>query len=205
MDINDLRKLLEESADKVSILTDKSELKKYKFSIAELIELINTSFNDKEKASILSYNIFTGIFNREIIDTISDEKIKLQVVRDSNMSEWEKEKVIMKMSNKAKMKVLMDKKTYGIHFGGDDIILSFDESTKVKILSNPEISKDMLNLDDSQITKLVKSLNENNNKIKCLLGKNFNPYFSVEILETLDEKTLSSFFKQNKEVICIQR
>ena len=199
MDINDLRKLLEESADKVSILTDKSELKKYKFSIAELIELINTSFNDKEKASILSYNIFTGIFNREIIDTISDEKIKLQVVRDSNMSEWEKEKVIMKMSNKAKMKVLMDKKTYGIHFCGDDIILSFDESTKVKILSNPEISRDMLNLDDSQITKLVKSLNENNNKIKCLLGKNFNPYFSVEILETLDEKTLSSFFLQNKD------
>ena len=31
MDINDLRKLLEKSADKVSILKDESELKKYNF------------------------------------------------------------------------------------------------------------------------------------------------------------------------------
>ena len=200
MDINDLRKLLEESADKVSILTDKSELKKYKFSIAELKELINTLLNDKEKVSIFNYNIFSDdIVNSEIIDTISDENVKLQVLCNSNIPEWKRVQIIIKMSNNAKMKVLMDEKKYGIEFGGEDIISSFDESIKVKILSNPKISRDMLNLDDSQITKLVKSLNENNNKIKCLLGKNFNPYFSVEILETLDEKTLSSFFKQNKD------
>ena len=90
MDINDLRKLLEKSADKVSILKDESELKKYNFSMAELIELINTFFNDKEKESILSYNIFnTDIINSKIIDTISDENIKLQVIHDSNISEWE--------------------------------------------------------------------------------------------------------------------
>lgn len=200
MDINDLRKLLEESADKVSILTDKSELKKYKFSIAELKELINTLLNDKEKVSIFSYNIFSDdIVNSEIIDTISDENVKLQVLCNSNIPEWKRVQIITKMSNNAKMKVLMDEKKYGIEFGGEDIISSFDESIKVKILSNPKISRDMLNLNDFQITKLVKSLNENNNKIRCLLEKNFNPTYSVEILETLDEKTLSSFFKQNKE------
>ena len=200
MDINDLRKLLEESADKVSILTDKSELKKYKFSIAELKELINTLLNDKEKVSIFSYNIFSDdIVNSEIIDTISDENVKLQVLCNSNIPEWKRVQIITKMSNNAKMKVLMDEKKYGIEFGGEDIISSFDESIKVKILSNPKISRDMLNLNDFQITKLVKSLNENNNKIRCLLEKNFNPTYSVEILETLDEKTLSIFFKQNKE------
>lgn len=200
MDINDLRKLLEESADKVSILTDKSELKKYKFSIAELKELINTLLNDKEKVSIFSYNIFSDdIVNSEIIDTISDENVKLQVLCNSNIPEWKRVQIITKMSNNAKMKVLMDEKKYGIEFGGEDIISSFDERIKVKILSNPKISRDMLNLNDFQITKLVKSLNENNNKIRCLLEKNFNPTYSVEILETLDEKTLSSFFKQNKE------
>ena len=225
MDINDLRKLLEKSADKVSILKDESELKKYNFSMAELIELINTFFNDKEKESILSYNIFnTDIINSKIIDTISDENIKLQVIHDSNISEWEKVQIIGKMSNKAKMKVLIDKKTYGIDFLGDDIIFSFDDSTKVKILSNPKISRDMLNLNNAQITKLakelsndtdklnvlkmynlgfyekeiVKSLSENDNKIKYLLEKKFNQNDSVEILETLDEKTLISFFKQNK-------
>lgn len=221
MDINDLRKLLEKSADKVSILKDESELKKYNFSMAELIELINTFFNDKEKESILSYNIFnTDIINSKIIDTISDENIKLQVIHDSNISEWEKVQIIVKMSNKAKMKVLIDKKTYGIDFFGDDIIFCFDDSTKVKILSNPKISRDMLNLNNAQITKLakelsndtdklnvlkmynlgiyekeiVKSLSENDNKIKCLLEKNFNQNYSIEILETLDEKTLISFF-----------
>lgn len=226
MDINDLRKLLEKSADKVSILKDESELKKYNFSMAELIELINTFFNDKEKESILSYNVFnTDIINSKIIDTISDENIKLQVIHDSNISEWEKVQIIGKMSNKAKMKVLIDKKTYGIDFLGDDIIFSFDDSTKVKILSNPKISRDMLNLNNAQITKLakelsndtdklnvlkmynlgiyekeiVKSLSENDNKIKCLLEKNFNQNYSIEILETLDEKTLISFFKQNKD------
>ena len=226
MDINDLRKLLEKSADKVSILKDESELKKYNFSMAELIELINTFFNDKEKESILSYNIFnTDIINSKIIDTISDENIKLQVIHDSNISEWEKVQIIGKMSNKAKMKVLIDKKTYGIDFLGDDIIFSFDDSTKVKILSNPKISRDMLNLNNAQITKLakelsndtdklnvlkmynlgfyekeiVKSLSENDNKIKYLLEKKFNQNDSVEILETLDEKTLISFFKQNKD------
>jgi hypothetical protein len=226
MDINDLRKLLEKSADKVSILKDESELKKYNFSMAELIELINTFFNDKEKESILSYNIFnTDIINSKIIDTISDENIKLQVIHDSNISEWEKVQIIGKMSNKAKMKVLIDKKTYGIDFFGDDIIFSFDDSTKVKILLNPEIGRDMLKLNNAQITKLakelsndtdklnvlkmynlgiyekeiVKSLSENDNKIKCLLEKNFNQNYSIEILETLDEKTLISFFKQNKD------
>lgn len=226
MDINDLRKLLEKSADKVSILRDESELKKYNFSMAELIELINTFFNDKEKESILSYNIFnTDIINSKIIDTISDENIKLQVIHDSNISEWEKVQIIGKMSNKAKMKVLIDKKTYGIEFGGEDIISSFDESTKVKILLNPKISRDMLKLNNTQIMKLtkelsndtdklnvlkmynlgfyekeiVKSLSENDNKIKYLLEKNFNQNDSVEILETLDEKTLISFFKQNKD------
>lgn len=226
MDINDLRKLLEKSADKVSILKDESELKKYNFSMAELIELINTFFNDKEKESILSYNIFnTDIINSKIIDTISDENIKLQVIHDSNISEWEKVQIIGKMSNKAKMKVLIDKKTYGIEFGGEDIISSFDESTKVKILLNPKISRDMLKLNNTQIMKLtkelsndkdklnvlkmynlgfyekeiVKSLSENDNKIKYLLEKNFNQNDSVEILETLDEKTLISFFKQNKD------
>ena len=211
MDINDLRKLLEKSADKVSILKDESELKKYNFSMAELIELINTFFNDKEKESILSYNVFnTDIINSKIIDTISDENIKLQVIHDSNISEWEKVQIIGKMSNKAKMKVLIDKKTYGIDFLGDDIIFSFDDSTKVKILSNPKISRDMLNLNNAQITKLakelsndtdklnvlkmynlgiyekeiVKSLSENDNKIKCLLEKNFNQNYSIEILET---------------------
>lgn len=226
MDINDLRKLLEKSADKVSILRDESELKKYNFSMAELIELINTFFNDKEKESILSYNIFnTDIINSKIIDTISDENIKLQVIHDSNISEWEKVQIIGKMSNKAKMKVLIDKKTYGIEFGGEDIISSFDESTKVKILLNPKISRDMLKLNNTQIMKLtkelsndtdklnvlkmynlgfyekeiVKNLSENDNKIKYLLEKNFNQNDSVEILETLDEKTLISFFKQNKD------
>lgn len=225
MDINDLRKLLEKSADKVSILKDESELKKYKFSMAELAELINTLLNDKEKVNILSYNIFTGIINSKIIDAISDENIKLQVIRDSNILEWEKIQIIEKMSNKAKMKALMDKKTYGIDFLGDNIIFSFDESTKVKILLNPEIGRDMLKLNNAQITKLakelsndtdklkvlkmynlgiyekeiVKSLSENDNKIKYLLEKNFNPNDSVEILETLDEKTLISFFKQNKD------
>lgn len=226
MDINDLRKLLEKSADKVSILKDESELKKYNFSMAELIELINTFFNDKEKESILSYNIFnTDIINSKIIDTISDENIKLQVIHDSNISEWEKIQIIGKMSNKAKMKVLIDKKTYGIEFGGEDIISSFDESTKVKILLNQKISRDMLKLNNTQIMKLtkelsndtdklnvlkmynlgfyekeiVKSLSENDNKIKYLLEKNFNQNDSVEILETLDEKTLISFFKQNKD------
>lgn len=226
MDINDLRKLLEKSADKVSILKDESELKKYNFSMAELIELINTFFNDKEKESILSYNIFnTDIINSKIIDTISDENIKLQVIHDSNISEWEKVQIIGKMSNKAKMKVLIDKKTYGIEFGGEDIISSFDESTKVKILLNPKISRDMLKLNNTQIMKLtkelsndtdklnvlkmynlgfyekeiVKSLSENDNKIKYLLEKKFNQNDSVEILETLDEKTLISFFKQNKD------
>lgn len=225
MDINDLRKLLEKSADKVSILKDESELKKYKFSMAELIELINTLLNDKEKVNIFSYNIFTDIINSKIIDTISDENIKLQVIRDSNILEWEKVQIIGKMSNKAKMKVLIDKKTYGIDFFGDDIIFSFDDSTKVKILLNPEIGRDMLKLNNAQITKLakelsndtdklnvlkmynlgiyekeiVKSLSENDNKIKYLLEKNFNQNDSVEILETLDEKTLISFFKQNKD------
>ena len=72
---------------------------------------------------------------------------------------------------------------------------------KVYIVRHGEVPHNVLKMYNLGFyeKEIVKSLSENDNKIKYLLEKNFNQNDSVEILETLDEKTLISFFKQNKD------
>ncbi|MDR0978496.1 MAG: hypothetical protein LBL91_00890 [Lachnospiraceae bacterium] len=87
MEVEELRKLLKNSKDKFSILTDKSILAKYKIENGNLFGLINDFLNDEEKLKILHDPNFISEHELiayqivKIIETLSEEN-KEQLLKD---------------------------------------------------------------------------------------------------------------------------
>lgn len=88
MNAQDLRRLLEQTNDRLGIFTSSETLNKYKFNAKEFLDLISDFLSDEEKLRLFNYSHFRqfeGWIKAEIIGLVSDEHIILQMLNNDNI------------------------------------------------------------------------------------------------------------------------
>lgn len=88
MNDQDLRKLLEQTDDKLSIFASPETLNKYDFNAREFFDLISDFLSDEEKLKLFDYSHFRqfeGWIKSGIIGLVSDEHIILQMMNNDNI------------------------------------------------------------------------------------------------------------------------
>ena len=237
MDANDLKKLLEESDNKLGIFASVALLRKYKFNAQELFNMISTFLSDDEKLKLFDYthfNQFPAIIKSGIIKTASDENIILQMLTNdiitNNFDNYQLMTIIEDLSDSSKVELLHNQSFITKHNFLDyqltSIITNLTDKGKSEILIDVDLVKNILHLSDTRITDLAKNLSNdnekdtviqkykldgfykkqllkscsNNHKVSILLKeKDFTNYDRIDLLQTLDTKTLSDFLSEHKK------
>jgi len=181
---SEFRKMLEQAEDKFGIFADKGTLAKCEFKISQLIKLITEFLSDEQKAKLFTLEHFKKLdshIEMQIIESISDEKIRREIIEDSEY-----------VSGIEICDIL-------------EIAKSLDEDNKIKLLSNPEFVQRLGN--KSSVVEIAKTLAEAT-KTKMLFNKEFNK-LGVEDWDVLyiitslqDERTkteLIEIYQFNKE------
>lgn len=237
MNAKDLRRLLEKSDNKLNIFANTEILYNCDIDIVELFELVKEFLTDEEKLKLFDYQYFEGTESL-IIGSISNENIKLEIIYNYDfMSKFENYVIvnsIKSLSDDGKKQILQDENFVSKYqFTNQelcDIVFSFCDEEKTKILTNRELIIDKLQLSSEQIAKLIKELHSdevktkileiyeleeqlvfdivntysNENKLEIILKeKRLNTYNKIQLLSSLNIETLGEFLKENKE-FCVK-
>lgn len=209
MNAQDLRKVLEQTNDKLSIFANSEIFNEYELNVREFFDLISDFLSDEEKLKLFDYPHFIQLedwIKLKIIGLISNENIILQMMGNDN--------------------IMKDFESYQIV----DIISSLTDEARGKILMDIDLTTNKLHLENFQIVGLVKGLSSeeakdraielyqfadyqkidilktcsNSHKIDQLTKeKDFNKYDIIDLLKTLDTKTLSAFLVEHKKY-CVE-
>lgn len=210
MDVQDLRKLLEKSDDKLKILDDET-LNKYSGSIFDLAELLRDFLSDEEKLKLFDYPLFQFFVERDAIRTIismvANERIELQMLTNDKFIESmgfiDKSIYVSCMSDNGKIQFLyrgdLIKKFKITPYDISSIFSSCSEETKTKILLDTKLTREILKLSNEQIIELVAKLSDVEAKVNTMKKYQFKKYDIIDILKRLDIKTLREFFKNHKK------
>lgn len=113
MDSNDLKQLLEETEDKLSIFGNVEILKQLNINLGELYNVIRAYLSDDEISKLLEYAHFQKwdtIRRKKIILMISDSKVMLDVLQDEekikDFKSWDLKDFIKKLDDSDKEKLL---------------------------------------------------------------------------------------------------
>lgn len=219
MDIQELRKKLDSTQDKYSVLSDIQTLKNSEFTINDLIEVINKNLNDKQKYEFLKLSHIKGnnpILKAEIISSMSSDDIKMEVLKnDEIMDEIPSYKIIndiiKKSGEKLKEHVIMNREfiqKYDISsFSAEEILFSLNEETKFKILKDENLVKNVLKISDYKFIDAIKTLSEEH-KEKIISLINISDFNKTEVIKTFrdnkkQEYILNGNIKKQIDVINI--
>lgn len=195
MDSQDLRRLLEQTNDKLTIFTSIETLNQYEFNVKEFFDLISDFLSDEEKLRLFDYSHFRQFedwIKAGIIGLVSNEHIILQMMSDDNimngLKSYQIVDITMKMSNSGKTQLLHNQdliKKYQIaDYELKDIISSLDEKARVEVLMDKDLITNKLHLSDFQIVDLVKGLSSEEEKDKTMGIYQFMNYQKTDIIKT---------------------
>ncbi len=195
MTAQDLRKVLEQTDDKLSIFSSWETLGKYELKISEFLDLINDFLNDEEKLRLFDYMQFNSYVKGEIIDLVSDEKIILQMINNDNImsgiDSYSIVSMIEKMSDSIKQHVLHNQEFIEKHqidsYDLERIISSLTEEKKAEVLMDIDLIKNKLHLEDYKITKILKELPSDEAKDKAIEIYQFENYEKIDVLKTCSD------------------
>ena len=195
MNAQDLRKLLEQTDDKLSIFASPETLNKYEFNVKEFFELISDFLSDEEKLRLFDYSHFRQFeswIKGGIIGLISDEHIILQMMSNDNiMNGFESYQIVdimKKMGDIGKLQLLHNQdfiEKYQIpDYELKYIVSSLTEEARTETLMDIDLIKNKLHLADFQITELVKELSSEEAKDKAIGIYQFANYQKIDVLKT---------------------
>lgn len=210
MDAQDLRKLLEQTDDKLSIFTNRETFNKYELKVKELLDLISEFLSDEEKLKLFDYSHFRQ-FNSKVrsgvIGLISDENMISQIINNDTIMEgienYQIVDIFKKMSDSAKQKLLHNQDFLEKHqmeyYELKDIISSLTGEAKTEVLMNRDLIVDKLHLEDFQIVQIAKELSNEEAKGKLLEIYELTNSQKIEILNTCSSRyKLDSIFKEKE-------
>lgn len=211
MNAQDLKELLKQTDNKLSIFGNIETFKEYSINAKELFDLISEFLSDEEKLKLFEYSHFRQFeawIRSGIIGLVSDQKVILQMISNEDITNgFERYQIIdniKKIGDSGKKQLLHNQtfiEKYQIsNYEIENIISSITDKTRAEILLDKDLITNKLQLEDFCITKLVKGLSNGKSKIRLLKEREFSKYDIMEILETLDTKTLSEFFEEHKEI-----
>ena len=203
MNAQDLRKLLEETDDKLSIFASSETLTKYEFNVKEFFDLISDFLSDEEKLRLFDYSHFrqfSGWIKGGIINLVSDAHILLQMMNDDNImngfENYQIVDIIKKKSDSAKQHLLYNqdfidfiKKHQITDYELKEIISSLNEETRTKVLMDIELITNKLQLADFQVAQLVKGLSSEESKNRILEIYKLPNHLKVDIISTYNSNS----------------
>jgi hypothetical protein len=209
MNAQDLRKLLEQTDDKLSVFASPETLNKYDFNVKEFFDLISDFLSDEEKLRLFDYSHFRQFEGRircGIIGLISDEHIILQMMSNDNIMNGFKSyqivDIMKKMSDIGKQQLLHNQdfiEKYQISdYELKNIISSLTDETRAEVLMDIDLITNKLHLEDFQITELVKGLSSEEFKSKMLELYELSDYQKIDIINTFNNNSkLGILLKEN--------
>ena len=197
MNAQDLRKLLEQTDDKLSIFTSSETLNKYKFNAKEFFDLISDFLSDEEKLRLFDYSHFRqfeGWVKCGIIGLISDEHIVLQMMNNDNImndfASYQIVDIIKKMSDRGKQQILHNQDFIKKHQIADyelkDIISSLTDEARTEVLMDIDLITNKLHLADFQVSELVKGLSSEESKSRMLEVYGLANHLKIDIINTFN-------------------
>lgn len=210
MNAQDLRNLLEQTDDKLSIFASPETLNKYEFNAKEFFELISDFLSDEEKLKLFDYSHFRQFeswIKCGIIGLISDEHIILQIINNDNiMNGFESYQIVdimKKISDIGKQQLLYNQEfieKYQIaSYELEEIISSLTEEARAEILMDIDLIRNKLHLEDFQVTKLVERLSSEEAKDKAIGIYKFDNYQKKGILKTYSNRRKLDALMQEKD------
>ena len=200
MSLQNIRSLLEQTDDKISIFSDADLINNSGISRQQLVDLINEFLSDEEKLSLLNtprYIKANELLRRNIVESISEGNILLQVIKNETLlegfSRFDVVRIFSRMDDAAKMELLRNKdfiQKYEINsYELQDIIVSLDEDAKKELLLDNEWITNDLNISDYSITKIAQKSSSEEVK-KIILDKyDLKNYYKVDILKSYNENS----------------
>ncbi len=201
MNAQDLRKLLQQTSNKLSIFASSEILSKCKCDEQELLNLIKDFLSDEEKMRLFNYSHFKnfdGSIKGNIIGLVSDEYILLQMLcNDSIMEGVESNQIvdiIKKIGDSGKQRLLNDQdfiQKYQIdEYDLINIISSLTDEARTEILMDVDLIRNKLNIPDFLVTKLVKELSNDESKRRALkVYDDLYISYKVDIITTLNSSS----------------
>ena len=209
MNAQDLRKLLQQTDDKLSIFVSSETLNKYELNVREFFDLISDFLSDEEKLRLFDYSHFIKFedwIKCGIIGLVSDEHIVLKMMSNDNIingfKSYQVVDIIKKMSDSGKQQLLHNQDFIRKHqisnYELQDIISSLTDETRTEILMDIDLITNKLHLEDFQITKLVKGLSSEESKSRILEKYELPNYLKIDIINTFNSNNkLDILLKEN--------
>ncbi len=209
MDSQDLRTLLEQTDNKLSIFANAETLNKYNLTVKDLFDLVNDFLSDEEKLKLFDYPHFRKFNNNikcGIVSLISNEHIILQIINDDNIvndfETYQIVDIVEKMNDTGKQQFLYNqdfiKKHQLSNYDINTIISSLTDEAKSKLLMDVDLIKNKLQLNDFQVTELIKNLSIDQVKDKAIELYQIESYQKISILNTCsDAHKLNTLLKSN--------
>ena len=201
MNAQDLRKLLEQSEDKMNIFKDAETIFQYDLKVVEFLNIITDFLTDEEKKELVNCPFFENLskyVQYRIIELISDDNIKLQFLKNSdntdNISIYDVIDVIKTLSSNSIKQLLYDPnfmETYNFsEYQLKDIILRLDDKTKEEVLFDKSLIIERFKLSELSIEDIIKSLTTDEAKKRMLNNIKLSEYAQVRIITAMnnDEK-----------------
>lgn len=209
MDVQDLRKLLEKADHKLSIFASAETLKQYNFNKKEFFDLIRDFLSDQEISKLFEYSHFQQFetwIKGEIIDIVSDENIKLQMISNDNIissfDTYQIVDIIKRLCDTGKNKYLHNQELIEKHslsnYELKNIISSMGDASKAEILKDKKLVTDKLHLENYQITELTKQLTSENTKRTVLQMYQLENLFMIDIISTFSNKSKLEIILEEK-------
>ena len=200
MNAQDLRELLEKTDDKLRIFASSDTFSKYEIDEKELLELISDFLTDEEKLKLFDYSHFMQ-FSEDIrygiIELVSDENIRLQMMSNDNIMDglvsYQIAGIMRKMSDYGKKQILYNQEFIEKHqildHNLEEIIDSLTDEIKAEILADIDLIRDKLHLTDFQIVQLAKGLSSEEPKIKILGIYQLADSQKIDIINTFNNNS----------------
>ena len=209
MNAQDLRSVLENSSDKFNILTDETVLSQYTLKVRELVELIDDFLSDEQKAQLFACDYYTkksAFIRSEIIMTISDDKIKFDLLKKFEMGSETNIDYVLSIMNS----LSQDGKIQLLHTQDllqqyhittlqiENIVRSLSEEKQIEVLADKDFVQNELHISRDDIVEFILGFENKQIKLEMIDLYEFRNDQIANIIKTFTYDSKISILINNK-------
>lgn len=209
MDTKEFRNILEKSTDKFSTFTDKKMLSQWEMNTKELISVISDFLSDEEKLRLFEIPAFaelSGLRKSAIINTVSDTRVKLQMLLDDNVmkgiEKYRTVSLVNSLDDNSKKAILYNQEFLKKQdYKKDEIkkvLFSLGEDTKRDLLLDNNYVEGQLHLPKEMIANIAKDLQNEDSKLNIIDTYELESKLSIVILNTFGDESKAKVILEDK-------
>lgn len=201
MNINDLRKLLESSSDRLSVLSDMNTIMQCEnLTIKDFKDIVSEFLSDEEKFQFLKapeMKKLNSTTKASIISLILDENVCSQIVNDeellSNLSNNQIKDIAERINDDLKKQLLYNSEFLKKYEYGDYdvklLISSCDENTIQEILKDKILVTEKLKFETFQIATLLQEIDSDEVKLNLVEYYGIEGSYAVDVINSCSTDT----------------